>query len=127
MPLPHHHDFARRFYKGALFGAALLILLYGLFEGRRLLLGPQITITAPHSGEATSSAAVTIAGTASNISFLTINDKPAFTDEAGHFTLTLSPPLGYTVFTVVGVDRFGRTTKKQVSLMVLNYCPYNIT
>lgn len=125
MPLPHHRDFSRSFYRAVFLGVALLILLYGLFEGRRLLLGPQINITSPQSGEATSSATVTIAGKASNISFLTINDKPAFTDEEGHFALTLSPPLGYTVFTVVGVDRFGRTTQKQVSLMVLNYCPRN--
>jgi hypothetical protein len=101
---------------------ALAILGYGLFEARRLIEGPRITIETPQDGSATSTTAVVLSGTAENISFLTINDAPAYTDESGHFSLTLSPPAGYTVFTVKGVDRFGRRTSKQVTINVLNYC-----
>ncbi len=98
------------------------LLGYGLFEGRKLLEGPQITITSPHDGSATSTSAVVVAGEAHNISFLTINDKPAFTDAAGHFRETLSPPPGYTVVVVASVDRFGRRVSKAVTINVLNYC-----
>jgi hypothetical protein len=101
----------------------LVIFSYGLFEARRLIEGPQISIKTPSNGSATSSTAVVISGTASNISFLTINDAPAYTDESGRFSLTLSPPTGYTVFVVSGVDRFGRRTHKEVALHVLDYCP----
>ena len=105
--------------------AVVLVLGYGLFEARRLLQGPEITITSPAAGSATSSTLVTIEGTAQNISFLTINDAPAYTDASGKFALTLSPPAGYTVFTVAAVDRFGRRAAKQVAFTVVNYCPLN--
>ena len=101
----------------------VLLLGYGLFEARKLIEGPQITIESPHNGSATSSSAVIVSGTAQNISFLTINDAPAYTDESGHFALTLSPPPGYTVFTVAGVDRFGRRTSQEVTIDALNFCP----
>lgn len=103
--------------------AVALILAYGGFEARKLAEGPEITIAAPADGSATSSTLVTIEGTAQNIAFLTIDDAPAYTDPEGHFVETLSPPPGYTVFTVAAVDRFGRRTSKSVTFTVLNYCP----
>lgn len=102
---------------------ALLMVGYGLFEARRLFEGPQIIITSPIDGSATSSSLVTIAGVAHNISFLTINDQPAFTDEVGSFLDRLSLPPGYAIFTVAATDRFGRRIAKQVRITVLNYCP----
>ena len=100
----------------------LVILSHGFFEGRKLLEGPNIVIEMPRNGSATSSAVV-IAGTADNISFLTINDKPSYTDEGGRFSETLSLPAGYTILTVAAVDRFGRRESKSVAINVLNYCP----
>ena len=108
---------------------ALLIVLglalvgYGLFEARKLLEGPQISLLYPTPGSATSSVAVVIAGTAQNIAFLTINDAPAYTDEQGHFIEVLTPPVGYTVFTVAATDRFGRRASRTVAFNVINYCP----
>ncbi len=114
---------ARRTAAFIIIGCALAVLLgYGLFEARKLIEGPQISIKSPSNGVATSSSAVVVSGIAENISFLTINDAPAYTDESGHFSVTLSPPPGYTVFTVRGVDRFGRRTSKQVAFTVVNYC-----
>lgn len=101
----------------------LLILGYGAFEARRLIVGPQITILSPKDGTATSSSLITISGTAENISFLTINDSAAFTDESGHFVKTISPPPGYAIFTVSATDRFGRRAKAQVRISVQNFCP----
>lgn len=98
------------------------VFLYGFFEARRLLEGPQISIVTPEGGVATSSTAVLVAGTAANISFLTINDKPSHTDESGNFSELLVPPPGITVVTVSGVDRFGRTVSQSVSVTMLNYC-----
>ena len=116
--------FSKKLYVGGLTLLAIVFFVaYGVFEGRKLLQGPQITITSPRGGSATSTSALLIAGTAENISFLTINDLPAYTDEAGHFEETLSPPPGYTIVTVASVDRFGRRASKSVSVNVLNYCP----
>ena len=97
--------------------------LYGLFEARRLIEGPSVVIESPKDGIATSSSAVLISGDAQNISFLTINDKPAFTDERGHFSLLVSPAPGYTVFTVAATDRFGRHSIQSVAITSITYCP----
>jgi len=102
---------------------ALIIAGYGLFEARRIIEGPVVTIYMPVNGSATSSTGVIITGNAQNISFLTINDKPSFTDQKGNFTETLSIPPGFAVLTVAATDRFGRRTSKEVSINVLNYCP----
>ncbi len=108
----------------ALIGFVVLsILLYGLFEARRIIEGPVISIYTPADGSATSSMGVVIAGNAQNISFLTINDKPSFTDQQGNFSETLSIPPGFATLTVAATDRFGRRTSKHVSITVLNYCP----
>lgn len=103
--------------------AVLLLLGYGIFEARRIIEGPEITILSPTNGSATSSDIVTISGTAQNISFLTINDAPAYTDSEGHFEETLSPPVGYTVITVAAVDRFGRRATQTVAFTIVRYCP----
>lgn len=100
-----------------------LIAGYGLFEARRLLAGPELTILSPLDGSATSTTVVTVEGTAQNIAFLTINDAPSYTDEAGVFVYRFSPPAGYTVVTVAATDRFGRRASKTVSFNVVTYCP----
>ncbi len=100
----------------------LAVIGYGAFEARRLVWGPSVVILSPTAGSATSSEVVTIAGIARNISFLTINDAPAFTDEQGRFLVRLSPPPGYAIFTVAATDRFGRRAVDSVPITVLNYC-----
>ena len=101
----------------------LVVVLYGLFEARKLLEGPEITIESPADGSATSTSAVTVVGTAQNIAFLTINDAPSYTDETGRFVYRFSPPAGYAIVTVAATDRFGRRASKSVSINLVNYCP----
>jgi hypothetical protein len=106
---------------------ALLVLVatvagYGLFEARKLIEGPSIQLAFPINGSATSSTAVQLTGTAENISFLSINDKPAYTDKEGHFTTRLALPPGLNILSVSAKDRFGRETSKKVAITVLSYC-----
>lgn len=100
----------------------LVVIGYGLFEARRLIAGPVLTIESPIDGIATSSRVVLIRGTAENIAFLTINDRATFTDEDGKFVERVSAPPGYTVFTVEGRDRFGRENSKRVSISIVDFC-----
>ncbi len=99
------------------------IIGYGFFEARRLLEGPSIVVLSPQDGSATSESLLTIEGVARNISFLTINDKPALTDESGHFTKKMAAPPGVAVVSVEGVDRFGRKASSDVRITMLNFCP----
>lgn len=108
--------------RGLFIALALLVIGYGIFEARRLVSGPELSIETPANGSATSSAAVVVSGIARNISFLTINDAPIYTNEDGHFYEVLTPPFGYTVITVAASDRFGRSISKSVTINVLNYC-----
>ena len=103
--------------------ALVLIAGYGLFEARRIIEGPRLTIDAPLDGSATSTSLVTIVGHVENISFLTINAHAASADEQGRFVYRYSPPVGYTVATVLATDRFGRRTEKRISFTLLTYCP----
>jgi hypothetical protein len=102
---------------------AILIVGYGLFEARKIIEGPLVTITYPKDGSATSTTGVQIAGVAENISFLSINDRSAYTDKDGNYSEILSLPPGPSIITVAAVDRFGRKTHKSVSINVLDYCP----
>lgn len=115
-------DYSKWVVRSVFIFCALAVVGYGLFEGRRLLVGPQISLYSPIDGSSTSTSAIVVSGTAHNVSFLTLNEKPAFTDESGYFAVTLSPPPGYTIVTVAAVDRFGRRASKSVSLNVFNYC-----
>ncbi len=109
--------------RGVIILAVLLIVGYGLFEARKLIEGPQITIESPTNGTATSSAVVTIVGNAQNVAFLTIDDGPAYTDQSGNFVYQFSPPQGLVVVTVAAVDRFGRRTSRSIEFTEANYCP----
>ena len=100
----------------------LVVISYGLFEARKLLEGPEITIDSPADGSATSTSAVTVVGTAQNIAFLTINDAPSYTNEEGVFVYRFSPPAGYTVVTVAAVDRFGRRASRSITFNIVTYC-----
>src|SRR3989344_5350028 len=97
-----------------------IVLSYGLFEARKLLEGPEITIQSPADGSATSTTAVTVVGTAQNISFLTINDAPSYTDEAGGIVFSFSPAAGPAPSTT-GVRVVG--TLQNISFLTINAAP----
>lgn len=100
----------------------LVIFGYGVFEARRIIAGPELIIDSPLNGSATSTTLVTVTGRVQNISFLTINDKPAFANEQGQFVYRYSPPMGYTALTARATDRFGRKVEKRVTFTLLTYC-----
>ena len=103
--------------------AVLVVLGYGLFEARRLIEGPQLSITYPRDGQALAGPLIHIKGTAENAAFFTINGGQAFVDQHGNFDENLSPPPGYTVLTISAKDRFGRMAQETVHLTINNYCP----
>ncbi len=96
----------------------ILIAIYGVFQARKLIEGPIVVVVTPEDGSTVALGVVRISGMVKNISFLTINDKRAFTDEHGNFAETISPAIGYTVIVVAVVDRFGRKVHKVVSVNV---------
>lgn len=94
-----------------LLAIGLVVLLgYLVFQARFLLQGPRITLT-DEPASVQNDRTVTIAGYARNITKITINDRPMFTDRAGYFSEALVLENGYTIATIAATDRYGRETQ----------------
>ncbi len=95
---------------GVLVIGLVVLLGYLVFQARFLLQGPRITlVNEPSSVQ--NERRVTIAGYARNITKITINDRPMFTDRAGYFSEALVLENGYTIATIAATDRYGRETQ----------------
>jgi hypothetical protein len=105
----------KHYFLIALFG---LIGLYALFQARFVILGPSISVYTPSNGASLPSPVVTVSGKATNIAYISLNDRPIFVDQDGHWSEKLIAPEGLSIMTVRAQDRFGRSTEKQIEVMV---------
>jgi|GEM_PF-820624 len=86
----------------------VLVLWYGFIQAGPLILGPQIVLESPAEGSVYYDPLVAVRGNASHTTSLTLNGKTIHTDENGNFEESVRLPLGYTIMTIHGEDRFGR-------------------
>ncbi len=103
-------DTRRRFF--SLLGISVLFIVvigYGYFRAENLIRGPIISVIYPSDGETITLDTIVIHGKAKNVSHLYLNDRQIFINQEGIFREALSIPLGYTVVTIRGEDRFGKT------------------
>ncbi|HEY4499431.1 MAG TPA: hypothetical protein VJH94_05245 [Candidatus Paceibacterota bacterium] len=100
--------------------ALLVLLIYGLFQAHEFIAGPTLTIVEPKNGStiASTSPEVVLKGNAKNISFITLNGLQIFTDENGDFSRTLLLPQGLAIITVEAQDKFNRSVRKEIQLLV---------
>ncbi|MBI4086838.1 hypothetical protein HY416_02545 [Candidatus Kaiserbacteria bacterium] len=101
-------------------GAAATAALgwYIVFQAWPLITGPALTLDpmpVAQSGRVT-----TVSGTARNVTTITLNDRPIFTDDEGHFQEALVLENGYTILTLRAKDRYGR---KKTLEQALVYAP----
>ena len=91
---------------------------YGFFESYKLISGPRIDVSSPTDGQYLESALIDVKGTANNISFISVDDRPIFLDKTGSFSekLILSP--GYNIMSIKGQDKFGRSIEKRFGLFL---------
>jgi hypothetical protein len=87
----------------------LCVAAYVAFQARFLIIGPQLQLT-NESEQLVNHRQITLAGSASNISRLWLNDRPIFTDAQGNFKEALVLENGYTIATIRAEDRYGRET-----------------
>jgi len=90
----------------------IALLGYAIFEARYLILGPKITTISPSQGFMSDIAPFFVEGRAQNIVRISLNDRPIFVDEEGHFKEKLLLQKGYTIMTLRAEDRFGRSTEE---------------
>ena len=75
-------------------------------------------MSSPTDGQYLESALIDVKGTANNISFISVDDRPIFLDKTGSFSekLILSP--GYNIMSIKGQDKFGRSIEKRFGLFL---------
>ncbi len=94
----------------------ILLVSYGLFNARNLIMGPTIEIFTPTPNLETEQNILVIKGRAKNISFLSLNEKPIFVDTEGLFEekLLLSP--GSNIIEIRAKDRFKKEILKTIKI-----------
>lgn len=95
----------------------VLLVGYGIFNFRTFISGPNVTISEPQNGSTIEgSPLVKIAGKASHISVITLNDREINVEENGNFNESLLLQEGYNVVEIKAKDKFDREIDKKIEL-----------
>ena len=96
--------------------SVLLLVSYGIFNARNLIMGPVIEIFNPIKDTETSEEVFVIKGKIKNASFISFNEKPIFVDKEGIFEekLLLSP--GSNIIEIRAKDRFKKEVLKIIKI-----------
>lgn len=96
--------------------SVFLLVSYGLFNARNLIIGPTIEIFSPTKDMETEDNTITIKGKAKNITFISLNERPISVDMEGLFEekLLLSP--GSNIIEIKARDRFKKETEKTIKI-----------
>lgn len=95
----------------------LTIIGYSIFQAHKIISGPQIALAHVTNGETVHQSDIDISGVAKNISFISLNDRPIYTDESGNFTEKLLLYPGYNIIKLQARDKFGASVEKHVELV----------
>ena len=106
--------------KSLIVGALVLALVsYAAFQARFVILGPRVKITSHADGEVVESSLVVIEGKASNISWISLNDRQIFTDEKGFWSEELVVSEGLNVITVKVRGKMSEKGEKTESVRII--------
>jgi Glucodextranase, domain B len=100
--------------KWAIIFFLFFFVIYGLYESYKIILGPKIYIDTPKNGQIFEKSLVEVKGSARNIAFMRLNDKPIFIDKEGRFNEKLILLPGYNIMTLHAEDRFKRIVEKRM-------------
>lgn len=104
-----------KFY--SLLALGLVVVLYSGFQAQKIIRGPVITLTSPLNGATYTTPLVEIKGVAKNISELSLNNRPLYTDKSGNFSDTLLLIPGYNIIKLDASDKFGSQTEKKIEII----------
>ncbi len=86
--------------------SVFLLIIYGLFNARNILLGPKIEIFYPSKESETENNMTEIKGRAQNIIFLSLNERPISVDTEGYFEEKMLLSVGFNTIEIKAKDRF---------------------
>ncbi len=88
-------------------GAVAMLGAYIIFQARFMIQGPQLALDI-EPNRVQNERIISLSGTASNITKITLNGRQIFTNEDGYFKEALVLENGYTIATIAAFDRYGR-------------------
>jgi len=91
---------------------------YTYTQSQSLIEGPRISVTNPANGSTVAQPEVEITGNTENVSHISINDRPIFVDDTGHFAEFLLLLPGYNIIEITAQDRFERNITKKIELVL---------
>lgn len=96
--------------------SVLLLVSYGIFNARNLIVGPEIEIFSPIKDMETTENMLAIKGRAENVAFISLNESPIYIDKEGLFQekLLLSP--GSNIIEIKARDRFKKEIVKTIKI-----------
>jgi len=96
--------------------SVFLLICYGIFNARNLIIGPTIEIFSPTKDMETEENTIIVKGQAKNITFISLNEKPISVNMEGLFEekLLLSP--GFNTIEIKARDRFKKETQKIIKI-----------
>ena len=108
----------RKFMKMGIISLCVVFIIgYSLYEAKKLVTGPNITLTYPLNGATVSDSLLPITGIAKNTTNISLNDKKIYVDEKGNFNEQVLLSYGYNVVSVKAEDKFGRSTEKTLEVI----------
>jgi hypothetical protein len=95
------------------------LISYAYYQSRSFIIGPKISITTPENGSTFHKPLISIEGRVERISYISMDDRQIFVDENGVFNEKLLLLPGYNIITLEVRDKFKRSIKKTIELMLL--------
>lgn len=95
----------------------LLIVGYTGFNSRFLLQGPEIELEHPEETVTTDDNTFYLRGKVLHSSFISVNGRPIFIDEAGNFSEKLLLSSGISIIDIYAKDKFGKETRKKIDVL----------
>ena len=95
----------------------IIIVLYVVFNTRLLIKGPQVEIYDLQDGQKISEELVVIKGKATDISFISLNDRQIFIDEDQMFNEKMLLTNRVNKVEVYAKDKFGKEKKERLFLI----------
>lgn len=96
--------------------SVLLLVLYGLFNTRNLIMGPSIEIFEPTKDIEVLENTINIKGKVTNATFISLNEKPIFVDTEGLFEEKLLLSSGSNIIQIRARDRFKKEALKTINI-----------
>lgn len=99
------------------------IILYGYYEFRGFLYGPELDIVTPLHGSSVTSPVIDVTGTTERITKISLNGNPIFVDEKGAFSQRISLVPGHNYLTMSVEDRFGNVKTESFEVIYVPHSP----